>query len=104
MYLQQAREHEKPRGVADVNPADIFLQVEVGDEFLYQHEHLIMGLTFALAKSVRADRKLEGRRSDRRTQRRWPKPTKPWSIQDCTTKPHSRIQLSRRWRQKCRTC
>src|ERR1700682_795913 len=55
VYLQQAREHEKPRGVADVNPADIFLQVEVGDEFLYQHEHLIMGLTFALAKSVRAD-------------------------------------------------
>jgi hypothetical protein len=59
VYLQQAREHDKPRGVADVNPADIFLQVEVGDEFLYQHEHLIMGLTFALAKSVRADRGLK---------------------------------------------
>jgi hypothetical protein len=59
VYLQQAREHEKPRGIADVNPADIFLQVEVGDEFLYQHEHLIMGLTFALAKSVRADRNLK---------------------------------------------
>ena len=43
----------------DVNPADIFLQVEVGDEFLYQHEHLIMGLTFALARSVRADRTLK---------------------------------------------
>ena len=26
----------------------------MGDEFLYQREHLIMGLTFALAKSVRA--------------------------------------------------
>ena len=59
VYLQQAREHEKPRGMADVNPADIFLQVEVGDEFLYQREHLIMGLTFALAKSVRADRNLK---------------------------------------------
>jgi hypothetical protein len=59
VYLQQAREHEKPRGVADVNPADIFLQVEVGDEFLYRHEHLIMGLTYALAKSVRADRSLK---------------------------------------------
>jgi hypothetical protein len=45
--------------MADVNPADIFLQVEVGDEFLYQREHLIMGLTFALAKSVRADRNLK---------------------------------------------
>jgi len=60
VYLQQAREHEKPRGIADVNPADIFLQVEVGDEFLYQREHLIMGLTFALAKSIRADRNLKG--------------------------------------------
>ena len=59
VYLQQAREHEKPRGIADVNPADIFLQVEVGDDFLYQHEHLIMGLTFALAKSIRADRNLK---------------------------------------------
>ncbi len=59
VYLQQAREHEKPRGMADVNPADIFLQVEVGDDFLYQREHLIMGLTFALAKSARADRSLK---------------------------------------------
>jgi hypothetical protein len=59
VYLQQAREHEKPRGVADLNPADLFLQVEVGDQFLYQREHLIMGLTFALAKSARADRSLK---------------------------------------------
>ena len=59
VYLQQAREHEKPRGMADVNPADVFLQVEVGDEFLYQREHLIMGLTFALARSVRTDRGLK---------------------------------------------
>jgi hypothetical protein len=59
VYLQQAREHEKPRGTNDVTPADIFLQVEVGDEFLYQQEHLIMDLTFALAKSVRADRTLK---------------------------------------------
>src|ERR1044071_6714998 len=40
VYLQQARGHEKPRGINDVNPADIFLQVEVGDDFLYQQEHL----------------------------------------------------------------
>jgi hypothetical protein len=59
VYLQQAREHEKPRGMSDVNPADIFLQVEIGDEFLYRHEHLIMGLTYALAKRVRADRSLK---------------------------------------------
>ena len=34
-------------------------QVEVEDQFLYRHEHLIMGLTFALSKSVRADRGLK---------------------------------------------
>jgi hypothetical protein len=59
VYLQQARVHEKPRGMSDVNPADLCLSVEVGDEFLYQREHLIMGLTFALARSVRADRTLK---------------------------------------------
>ena len=58
VYLQQAREHEKPRSLRDLNPADLFVQVEVEDQFLYQHEHLIMGLTFALSKSVRADRSL----------------------------------------------
>lgn len=45
--------------MADLNPSDLFLQVEVGVQFLYQHEHLIMGLTFALSKSVRADRSLK---------------------------------------------
>jgi hypothetical protein len=59
VYLQQAREHEKPRSMADLNPADLFVQVDVEDQFLYQHEHLIMGLTFALSKSVRADRSLK---------------------------------------------
>jgi hypothetical protein len=59
VYLQQAREHEKPRSLSALNPADVFAQVEIEDQFLYQHEHLIMGLTFALAKSVRADRNLK---------------------------------------------
>jgi hypothetical protein len=58
VYLQQAREHEKPRSMRDLNPADLFVQVDVEDQFLYQHEHLLMGLTFALSKSVRADRSL----------------------------------------------
>ena len=59
VYLLQAREHERPRSLADMDPAALFLQVEIGDQFPYQHEHLIMGLTFALAKSVRADRNLK---------------------------------------------
>jgi hypothetical protein len=55
-YLQQAREHEKPRPLQDLDQSALFPQVEIGDQFLYEHEHLIVGLTFALAKAVRTDR------------------------------------------------
>lgn len=57
-YLQQAREHEKPRPVDQIDPAGLFLQVEVSDQFMYEKEHLLMGLTFALAKATRADHSL----------------------------------------------
>jgi hypothetical protein len=56
VYLQQAREHEKPRPMQDLDPDALFLQVEIPDSFIYEHEHLIMGLSYALSKSVRADR------------------------------------------------
>src|ERR1700688_496504 len=55
VYLQQAREHEKPRPWQDLDQAALFPQVEVGEQFVYEHEHLILGLTYALAKSARAD-------------------------------------------------
>jgi hypothetical protein len=58
VYLQQARVHEKPRPMQDLDQAALFLQVEIGDQFVYEREHLIMGLTYALAKSARADRSL----------------------------------------------
>ena len=57
-YLIQAREHEKPRSADQIDPAALFLQIEVSDQFMYQHEHLLMGLTYALAKAARADRGL----------------------------------------------
>jgi hypothetical protein len=59
-YLLQAREHEKPRSLKqdEVDPAGLFLQVEVSDQFMYEKEHLLMGLTYALAKAARADRGL----------------------------------------------
>ena len=60
-YLLQAREHEKPRPADEVNPADLFLQVELTDQFIYESEHLIMGLSFALAKSAHANRMLNDR-------------------------------------------
>ena len=57
-YLLQAREHDKPRSSDQIDPATLFLQVEVPDQFLYEKEHLLMGLTYALAKAARADRSL----------------------------------------------
>jgi hypothetical protein len=57
-YLLQAREHEKPRASDQIDPAGLFLQVEVSDQFMYEKEHLLMGLTYALAKAARADRSL----------------------------------------------
>jgi hypothetical protein len=56
VYLQQAREHEKPRPLQDLDQAALFAQVEIGEQFLYEHEHLIMGLSYALAKSAQTDR------------------------------------------------
>lgn len=57
-YLQQAREHEKPRSPEQIDPAGLFLQVSVSDQFMYEKEHLLMGLTYALSKAARADRSL----------------------------------------------
>jgi len=57
-YLLQAREHEKPRSADQIDPAGLFLEIEVSDQFIYEKEHLLMGLTYALAKAARADRSL----------------------------------------------
>ena len=56
VYLQQAREHERSRPLDDLDQAALFPQVEIGEPFLYEHEHLIMGLSYALAKSALGDR------------------------------------------------
>jgi hypothetical protein len=58
VYLQQAREHEKPREADQLDPAALFAQVEVPRQFVYENEHLLVGLSFALARAVRADRAL----------------------------------------------
>jgi hypothetical protein len=55
-YLLQAHEHEKPRSAGQIDPAGLFLQIEVSDQFMYEKEHLLMGLSYALAKAARADR------------------------------------------------
>lgn len=60
-YLQQARAHEKSRSGGELDAASLFLQVELGDQFLYQHEPLIVGLSYALYQSARADQTLHDR-------------------------------------------
>ncbi len=60
-YLQQAREHEKPRPIEEFDRATLFLQVEVSEQFTYEREHLLMGLSYALTKAAQADRGLNDR-------------------------------------------
>lgn len=60
-YLQQAREHEKPRSAEEFDRASLFLQVEISEQFTYEREHLLMGLSYALMKAARADRSLNDR-------------------------------------------
>lgn len=60
-YLQQAREHEKPRDMGALDREALFPEIEISEQFLYEHEHLIAGLSFALAKRARADRALADR-------------------------------------------
>jgi hypothetical protein len=55
VYLQQARQHEKLRPLGELDQEVLFPKIEIGDQFLYEHNHLILGLSFALAKSARAD-------------------------------------------------
>lgn len=61
-YLQQARAHEKPRPIEELDKSALFPQVEIRDQFLYEQEHLVLGLSYTLARSARASR--DGRDSD----------------------------------------
>lgn len=60
-YLQQARQHERNRHIEELDRDSLMPSVEVDDQFLYEHEHLVVGLSFALARSVRANPRLVDR-------------------------------------------
>ena len=62
-YLQQAREHAKSdnKRPGERDGEGLFPAVEIPEQFLYEREELILGLSFALAKSARADRSLMDR-------------------------------------------
>jgi hypothetical protein len=64
-YLQQAREHANAQNELSENRDRQALyaeleapDVDIAEKFLYEREELILGLSFALAKSARADRSL----------------------------------------------
>ncbi len=60
-YLLQARAHEKPRSLDHVDRSALFPNVEIPEKFLYDNEHLLVGLSFALARAARADRSINDR-------------------------------------------
>lgn len=57
-YLQQARAHANPQNERpdQLDREAFFPEVEIDEPFLYEREELILGLSFALAKSARASR------------------------------------------------
>jgi hypothetical protein len=60
VYLQQARAHEKPRPIEDLDPSALFPKIQIKQQFLYEQEQLITGLSYALAKSARAHKLNDG--------------------------------------------
>jgi hypothetical protein len=60
-YLQQARQHEKPRDFGDKLPDEFFPSVELTQDFLHRHEALIAGLLQTLLRVALPDRKLKDR-------------------------------------------
>ena len=60
-YLQQARQHEKPRDLEGKMPEEMFPSVSIHQDFLVMHEPLIGGLAQTLARITRADRSLHDR-------------------------------------------
>jgi len=65
VYLQQARAHERPRSPEElrssIEAAALFPQIEVGQQFVYDREPLIVGLSFAIARIAHGDPSLRDR-------------------------------------------
>ena len=60
-YLQQARRSERPRPVAELDQEALFPKVQVRENFIYEREPLIVGLSHGVAKMARADRSINDR-------------------------------------------
>jgi len=55
-WLQQARKNENAEHLRELDRAALMPEVDVPEQFLYQQEPLLGGLSFAIAKAARADR------------------------------------------------
>ncbi len=60
-YLQQARQHQEPRRLEDLPQEELFPAIEVPEQFLREHEPLLMGVWHTLARRYAADPKLTDR-------------------------------------------
>ncbi len=58
---QQVREQSRENTTGPLDREALFPEVDIAEQFLYEREELILGLSFALAKSARADRSLMDR-------------------------------------------
>jgi hypothetical protein len=57
-YLQQARQHQKPRQLEDAPPEEVFPKIELSDEFLHDREPVISGILQTIGGLSRSDRSL----------------------------------------------
>lgn len=60
-YLQQARQHQKPRPLEALPADEIFPKIDISDELLHAHEPVISGILQTIGKLARRDRSLNDR-------------------------------------------
>ena len=60
-YLRQARDHERPRELSEMEPSSLFPQVTIPEDLPYKREPLLVGLSYTLAQQARRARQLNDR-------------------------------------------
>ena len=60
-YLQQARQHDKPRSLEQIPAEELFPKIDISEEFLQNHEPLLVGVSNVVARVSYADRALTDR-------------------------------------------
>jgi hypothetical protein len=61
VYLQQARQHQEPQRPEKLPTAELFPSIEISEQFLREHEPLLLGVWHTLAGRYNADRNLTDR-------------------------------------------